>query len=99
VSFAGTWDLTIDSPMGSKRFRLDLREEGGKLQGTAATGGETTPMIDPVQQDGHLRWSMKLPRPMNVLLEVDVTCAGDTLGGTANAGHMALPGVRGVRIP
>lgn len=98
MNFAGTWDLTINSPMGSKVFRLDLREDGGTLQGTASTGGEATPMVGPVQQDGHLRWSMKLPRPMNVVLEVDVTCAGDTLSGSAKAGHMVLPGVSGVKV-
>jgi len=35
---------------------------------------------------------------MNARLDVDLTCAGDTLAGTAKAGHMALPGVRGVRV-
>ena len=98
MSFEGNWDLTIPSPMGAKTFRLEIRAEGGGLQGTASTGGEATPMVGPVQQDGHLRWSMKLPRPMNVVLEVDVTCAGDTLSGSAKAGHMPLPGVRGVKV-
>jgi hypothetical protein len=99
MSFEGRWDLTVTSPMGTKVFRLDLRTEGGALQGTASTGGETTPMVDPAVQDGHLRWAMRLPRPMNAVLEVEVVRDGDTLSGSAKAGHMVLPGVRGVKVP
>jgi hypothetical protein len=35
---------------------------------------------------------------MNVLLELDLACSGDTLGGTAKAGHMVLDEVKGVRV-
>ena len=98
MSFEGNWDLTIPSPMGAKTFRLEIRAEGGGLQGTASTGGETTPMQDAREKAGHLRWSMRMPRPMNVLLDVDVALDGDTLLGSAKAGHMPLPGVRGVKV-
>jgi len=98
MSFDGKWDLTVTSPMGAKVFHLDIRTVGGKVQGTSTTGGETTPMIDPVLQEGRLRWAIRLPSPMNVLLELDLACSGDTLGGTAKAGHMVLDEVKGVRV-
>ena len=97
MDFTGLWDLTVTSPMGAKVFRLDIREVDGKLQGTASTSGQTTPMVDPVLQDGRLRWSMRLPMPMNAILEVEVTRSGDNLGGSAKAGHMVMPDVRGVK--
>ena len=98
MSFEGTWDLTIQSPMGAKTFRLEIRAEGGGLQGTASSGGETTPMQDLRVEAGHLRWSMKMPRPMNVVLDVDVAEDGEALLGSAKAGHMPLPDVRGLRV-
>ena len=99
VSFDGQWDLTINSPMGAKVFRLDIRTVDGRIQGTSSTSGETPPRADPVLLDGHLRWSMKMPRPMNVVLEVDLVRDGDVLAGSAKAGHMVLDQVRGVKTP
>jgi hypothetical protein len=98
MTFDGIWDLTVTSPMGAKVFRLDIRTVDGKVQGTCTTGGETSPMMDPVLQDGRLRWATRLPRPMNVVLELDLACSGDVLSGSAKAGHMVLDGVKGVRV-
>ncbi len=99
MSFDGTWDLTVPSPMGAKVFRIVLSTAGGAVQGTVATGGgPAAPLIDPVLEGGHLCWAVKMPPPMNVRLDLDLTCAGDTLAGSAKAGHMALPGVTGVRV-
>ena len=98
MSFDGTWDVTVQSPMGAKVLRLAVSTADGSVQGTVTADGATAPLVDPVLADGHLRWSAKLPRPMNVMLDVDLTLAGDALAGTAKAGHMALPGVTGVRV-
>ena len=98
MSLEGTWDLTIQSPMGAKTFRLEVRAGEGALQGTASANGETHPMTGLRQEAGRLRWSMQMPRPMNVVLDVDVAQDGDTLAGSAKAGHMPLPDVRGVRV-
>lgn len=90
MSFDGTWDLTVNSPMGAKTFRIALATEGGAVAGTVTADGQSTPLVDPVLEDGHLRWSMKLPRPMNIMLDLDLTCGGDTLAGSAKAGHLAM---------
>jgi hypothetical protein len=97
MGFDGAWDLTVNSPMGAKQFRLDVTTEEGKVAGTASMGGEAMALVDPSVADGHLRWTMKLTRPMNITLEFDVTCDGDTLAGSAKAGFMTLPGIAGVR--
>lgn len=98
MGFEGTWDLTVESPMGAKTFRIEVRKEGGALAGTASMSGDTTPMEDLVEENGHLKWTVRITRPMNIALAFDVTCAGDTLEGTAKAGFMTLPGVKGVRV-
>ena len=98
MSFDGTWDVTVNSPMGAKVFRIAVQTGDGGVQGTVSLDGETAPLIDPALADGHLRWSVKMPRPMNVLLEVDLTQAGEELTGSARTGRMVLPEVRGVRV-
>jgi hypothetical protein len=98
MSFEGTWDLTIPSPMGSKTFRLEVRAEGGVLRGTSSANGETHPMTGLREDGGRLCWSMQMPRPMNVVLDVEVALDGDALAGSAKAGRMPLPNVRGERV-
>lgn len=98
MGFEGTWDLTVESPMGAKAFRLEVRREEGGLQGTASMNGDTSPLEGLVEEDGHLKWTVRITRPMNIALAFDVTCAGDALNGTAKAGFMTLPGVTGVRV-
>ena len=65
MSFDGTWDLTVPSPMGAKVFRIVISTAGGAVEGTVAAGGAPSPLLDPVLEDGHLRWAVKLPPPMN----------------------------------
>ncbi len=43
MSFDGTWDLTVPSPMGAKVFRIVLSTAGGAVQGTVATGAAPRP--------------------------------------------------------
>ena len=99
MSFEGTWDVTVNSPMGAKVFRIAVQTAGGTVAGTVSLDGETAPLIDPRLAGGHLCWSVKMPRPMNVLLEVDLELAGEELAGSARTGRMVLPDVRGVRVP
>lgn len=98
MSFDGTWDVTVQSPMGAKTFRIEVRTADGSVSGTAAMGEDSTPLLDPALRDGHLTWAIRITRPMNITLAFDVTCEGDALAGTAKAGFMTLPEVTGVRV-
>ena len=84
--------------MGATAFRIEVSRGEAGLQGTASMGGDTTPMADLVEEDGHLKWTVRITRPMNIALAFDVTCTGDALTGSAKAGFMTLPGVTGVRV-
>lgn len=99
MEFEGTWDLNVNSPMGAKQFRMVILSEDGALQGTVSVGGNAAPVVNPRLVDGHLLWSVKLPPPMGVMLDMDLTRDGDTLKGSAKAGFMSLPDVSGARVP
>ncbi len=98
MSFDGTWDLTVNSPMGAKAFRIAVTTGDGTVAGTVSADGQSTPLVDARLEEGHLRGSLRLPRPMNIMLDLDLTCDGDSLSGQAKAGHMVLPGITGVRV-
>jgi hypothetical protein len=44
MSITGTWNLTLNSPLGDQDARLDIHEADGALQGTLTGKGEPTPV-------------------------------------------------------
>jgi hypothetical protein len=97
MSFEGTWNITINSPMGEQKVRLELRAEGGGLAGTASLGGDSAPLLDPVQEGDRLRWSQDITKPMPMTIHFDLTRSGDTLSGKAKPGFFPAMDVRGER--
>ncbi|BDU76464.1 hypothetical protein [Mesoterricola sediminis] len=98
MSFDGIWDVTVQSPMGPKTFRLEVSTDGGAVAGKAHMDGNAAPILDPRVAGDHLLWAIKLTQPMNIRLEFDLVREGEGLAGTAKAGFMTLPGVRGVKV-
>jgi hypothetical protein len=43
MSITGTWNLTLNSPLGDQSARLDVTEAGGALQATLTGKGDPTP--------------------------------------------------------
>ena len=97
MSFDGTWNLTIATPMGDQHAQLDLKVEAGKLSGTAAQGGASAPLIDPELDGERIRWSQDITKPMPMTIKFDLTREGDLLQGTAKAGFFLTAKVTGVR--
>jgi hypothetical protein len=82
-TFAGTWNITISTPIGELKAVLDITEEGGAIQGTARTDDETVEFFNPVADGNRLKWSQDVTTPMNLTLNFDVTVDGDTMTGTS----------------
>jgi hypothetical protein len=97
TSFAGTWNVTFDTPIGKMDVVFDITDEGGVIRGTAATDKETVEFIDPVAAGNRLTWSQKVTTPMRLTLKLDVEIDGDTLNGTSKAGILPTSKVYGVR--
>ena len=97
MGFDGTWKLTIATPMGDQHARLQLKEEAGRISGTASQGGEPAPLVDPELDGERLRWSQDITRPMPMTVQFDLTRDGDTLQGTAKAGFFLSAKVTGTR--
>ena len=92
MSFDGNWKITIATPMGRQDVTLAIADRDGAVSGTATTGEETVPFIDPVIEGDRMRWSQKITKPMSMTIRFDLVRDGDTIGGTAKPG--ILPSVK-----
>jgi hypothetical protein len=87
-TFAGSWDITIATPIGDIAVVFDITEKDGVISGIARSDDETVDFVDPVADGDRLTWSQKVTTPMQLNLKFDVTVDGDTMTGTSNPGGM-----------
>ncbi|MBF6162058.1 hypothetical protein IU421_28215 [Nocardia cyriacigeorgica] len=97
MSVAGTWNLSISTPIGRIRAVLELREQHGILTGVAHGAGEDVPLVDISRNGDRLTWRQAITKPMRLNLAFDVTVDGDTLRGTSKAGRLPASKVVGER--
>lgn len=97
MGVAGTYEVSVKTPMGEQKGRLTVVPAGetfsGELTGAlgqvAITGGRVS--------GDSLSWQMGITTPMSLSLDCEATVNGDRLSGTVKAGvfgSMALEGTR-----
>jgi len=98
MSVAGTYDVTIKTPMGDQKGKLTINPAGDGF-----TGSVTSDMMGSMDIAGGkvagntLTWTMDMKVPMPMTLECDATVDGDAISGSIKAGmfgSMALAGTR-----
>jgi hypothetical protein len=82
-TFAGSWDVTIATPIGELAVVFDISEQKGAISGTARSDAETVEFLDPVADGDRLTWAQEVTTPMRLRLNFDVTVDGDTMTGTS----------------
>ncbi|HWD95568.1 MAG TPA: hypothetical protein VG246_04020 [Acidimicrobiales bacterium] len=97
TTFAGSWDVTIDTPIGKMAVVFDITEEGGVIQGTARSDKESVVFLEPVADGNHLTWTQNVTTPMKITLKFAVDVDGDSMTGTSKAGFLPASKVYGSR--
>ena len=83
MSVAGTYKITINSPMGAQEADLTLNDDG---TGTMA-GAQGSQDLAEVSIDGNAaNWSTEIQQPMPMKLEFTATVDGDAISGDVKAG-------------
>ena len=82
----GTWQLTMQTPMGERRSTLTLSTAGGTLTGTQEADGNTTDITDGSVSGNDVSWKVAITNPMPLTLTFTGAVNGDTLNGTADTG-------------
>ncbi|MFE9067137.1 hypothetical protein [Streptomyces violaceusniger] len=97
MSVAGTWDLTISTPIGRIKAVAEFRDEDGTLTGAAHGAGEEVPLADVALEGGRLSWRQAITKPMRLNLAFTMTVDGETMTGTSKAGRLPSSKVTGAR--
>jgi hypothetical protein len=82
----GTWNLTMNTPMGERRSTLTLSTSGGTLTGTQEAEGNTTDIAAGSVAGNDVSWQVSITNPMPLTLTFNGTVDGNTLNGTADTG-------------
>ncbi|NKX91049.1 hypothetical protein [Nocardia coubleae] len=97
MSFAGTWNMSIATPIGKIDAVVEIREQDGVFTGVARGAGEDVPLTELRADGDRLTWKQAVTKPLRLNLAFDVTVDGDTLRGTSKAGRLPSSKVVGER--
>jgi hypothetical protein len=79
----GTWNIAIETPMGTRNTTLVLKEEGGALKGTQSEGSASTEIADGTVRGNQLAWKVSITDPMPMDLDFTAEVDGDKISGKA----------------
>ena len=82
----GTWNITIDTPMGSRKTTLELKASGDKLEGTQSEGSNKTSITEGRVDGDHVSWKIAIAEPMPMTLEFTGKVEGNEITGKADTG-------------
>ncbi len=82
----GTWNLTMQTPMGERRSTVTLVANGGTLMGEQAAEGNTGAIFDGTVSGDDVTWKISITDPMPLTLEFNGSVTGDAMSGRMSAG-------------
>ena len=86
MSIDGSWEITIQTPMGPQASKLELKSDGGALTGTQSGGGEQTEIYDASVDGDDATWKVDIKQPLAMTVTFNATVDGQKISGTAQAG-------------
>lgn len=96
MSADGTWNTTIDSPMGKQQGTLTIKTDGASFSGTMG-GAQGSQDISGKVDGNTLTWGAKLTQPFPIDLEFTVSVDGDAMTGSVKAGAFGSSPLKGER--
>lgn len=96
MSATGSWNITVQTPMGPQQFTAHFDADGGALTGRleGAMGAEE---VNGTVDGDQLTWSVNIQQPMPIKVDFDVVVDGDRLNGDAKLGAFGSAPVTGER--
>ena len=86
MAIDGNWEITINSPMGAQKAKLELAANGATLTGTQHAQGASQPLANGKVDGDKVSWSANITSPMPMTLEFSGAVEGDTIKGSVKAG-------------
>ena len=98
MAIDGKWEITINSPMGAQKAKLDFQSNGAALTGTQHAQGASQPVSNGKVDGNNVSWSANITSPMPMTLEFTGNVEGDVLKGSVKAGAFGSFPFAGARV-
>jgi len=97
MSVDGTWNIAMETPMGTRNAKLTLTASGTTLTGTMSGEQGLTPIRDGAVDGNNVSWKTDITQPMALTLEFAATVSGDSISGTVKLGMFGDAPLSGTR--
>lgn len=97
MTVAGTYDCTVQSPMGAQSGAFVITVDGDKFTGSLSSPLGSMDVANGTVSGNTIRWTMAMTMPMPMTLEGTATIDGDTLTGSIKAGAFGSMPITGKR--
>lgn len=97
MSANGTWNTTINTPMGAQNGTLELNVDGGDLSGKMSSPQGEMAIENGAIDGDSLSWKAAITAPMPMTLEFSATVDGDAITGTVKLGAFGEAEFSGTR--
>ena len=93
----GRWDCTIDTPMGTQAFTLEVRRDGDRFAGSVSGALGSKRIEDGRVSGDALDWQMSISKPIAMTLDCRADVTGDRIEGRVKAGFLGSYPLQGTR--
>ena len=97
ASADGTWNCTMNSPMGAQQMTLTLTTNGNELSGKLAGPQGEMEFTGGTVDGDNLSWVVSIDQPMKMDIETTATVNGDSLEGESKLGSFGTAKITGTR--
>ena len=97
ASADGTWNCTMNSPMGAQSMTLTLTSSGNELSGKLAGPQGEMEFTGGTIDGDNLTWTVSIDQPMKMDIVTTAKVEGDTLTGEAKLGSFGTAQLTGTR--
>jgi carbon-monoxide dehydrogenase large subunit len=93
----GEWKFVLSTPMGPQAFNGRLSTDGDQLSGVFIMNMDEAHFTGTVNGN-HLKWDLKVTKPMSITLKYEATVDGDRLTGKCKMGIFGSAKLAGERV-
>ena len=93
----GTWNLTMETPMGERKATLAVTTEGGALKGKQSAEGNSADIFEGTVSGNDVAWKVSITEPMALTLEYSGIIDGDKMTGSMKIGMFGTSSFTGTR--
>jgi hypothetical protein len=97
MSADGTWNTTMNTPMGAQSGTMTLSTDGGSLTGKLSGPQGEIDLEDGTVDGNSLTWKASITSPMAMTLEFSATLDGDEMSGDVKLGAFGNATFSGTR--